>query len=329
MKFKSLLIASLLAFSTNVVFGDVAVPYGEGSGKVDYFNYIRFPKLGDPYPSGPASFRSVGDSIWIADSNACKLMEYNSSGKLLTEFSVLPKNLKSYIIDEKYNVPRRNMYIEDFAPVYDSEGKLISWWIIDRTSRKLLNFSLDGNKIAEINCDEFRQPFRIEVGKAGHLFIADKATRSIFIFTSEGKWVDNINWEWSGMAVAGADEKLYRLMYISEERKNMLVCTNLKGKVVKTQLLKVNNTLNPRLWWVDEEKGECVFSYTPGDGFKGSYKVVRVGLDGVVRGEGEITAPIKMNRFIDRSEYGYVYISKCNYFKAPEGNFEIVPYKLP
>ena len=328
MRFKSLLTLSLLMLSASVSFADITISYGEGAGKVDYFNYKRFPGFGDPYPSGPATFRAVGDKIWIADSVGCKLMEYSSNGSLVSEFSLLSKGAKPYRIDE-YKMPVCNMFIEDIAPVLDDYGKLMSWWVIDGYNSKLVNYSLDGKVIAEITNENFKQPFRVEIGKKGHIFVADKMSRSIFTFTESGELVNSLRWEWSGMAVAGSDEKLYRLMYVNEEHKNMLVCTNLKGKVIKTQLLDVENTLNPRLWWVDEEKGECVFSYTPGTGFEGYFKVVRVGLDGVTRGESEIAAPIGVNRFIDCSDSGDTYISKCDFYNAPEGNFEVVPHRLP
>ena len=89
------LLASLLIFSTNSLFSDVKVPYGEGKGKVDYTNINRYPELEEALPYGPLSFRLVGDKIWVADSVGGKLMQYDKDGKLITEFSVLPKDVKA------------------------------------------------------------------------------------------------------------------------------------------------------------------------------------------------------------------------------------------
>ena len=50
--------------------------------------------------------------------------------------------------------------------------------------------------------------------------------------------------------------------------------------------------------------------------------------DGKVIARGIMPAPLLMNRFIDNNK-GDVYIGKGNFFTAPEGNFEVVPYKLP
>ena len=328
MKFKHFVLLSLFMLSANISSADVAVPYGEGAGKVDFFNYKKYPGLEEPYPIGPASFRVVGDKIWVVDSAGGKLMEYTSSGKLVSEFSVAPKGKKAYFIDQ-YNMPTCNMFIEDIAPAFDEYGKVASFWLVDSINKKIINYSVEGDRISEFTYSGFIQPFRIEVGKRGHLFVADKGSRSIFTLTVDGEFINNIRWEWSGMAVAGSDEKLYRLMYVHEERKNMLVCTNLSGKVIKSQLLDVEDTLNPTLWWVDEAKKECVLSYTPASGFEGSFKVVRVGLDGVTRGETEIPAPTNVNRFIDYSNSSGVYISKCDFYNAPDGKFEVVPFRLP
>ncbi len=69
MIFKKFFIASCFLFVVNsTVLADVAIPFGEGSGKVDYINKNRFPKLEDPIPTGPLSFRMIEDKVWIADS---------------------------------------------------------------------------------------------------------------------------------------------------------------------------------------------------------------------------------------------------------------------
>ena len=39
--------------------------------------------------------------------------------------------------------------------------------------------------------------------------------------------------------------------------------------------------------------------------------------------------PLVMNRFIDHLDYEDVFIGKGNFYNAPEGKFEIVPFKLP
>ena len=222
MNFRKFFIASCILFSTNTLFADVTVPYGEGSGKVDYINNNRFQTLDDPIPWGPLSFRMVDNNVWIADSVGGKLLQFNKEGKLISEISVLPEGTKPYTIN-KYKNPVLNNLIEDIAPVRDEYGSVTAWWIADSLRQCLLKYSLDGKKLAEIKNPDFVQLYGVEVGIGGHIFVADKGANSIFTYDSQGQLINKQNWEWSGMAVAGSDEKLYRLMYIGEEQRNMLV----------------------------------------------------------------------------------------------------------
>ncbi len=328
MKLKNIcLLASLLMFSANSLFSDVVIPYGEGEGKVDYTNTNRYKDLEDPLPFGPLSFRLVGDKTWVADSVGGKLMQFDSNGKLLSEFSVLPTGAKPYEI-EKDGFPTPNILIEDIAPVIGQDGKLEAWWVADSIDNKLLKFSADGKIQAQLDDPDYGQLFRIEVGAGGHLFVADKGTRKIYIYDSNGDYVNDLNWEWSGMAVSGKEDNLYRLIYFNEENRNMLVATNLNGDVIKSKVIEIEMS-DPELWWVDEAKGEAVITYTPLEGFEGHYNIIRINLEGKVLASGKLPAPFVMNRIIDHADYEKVFIGKCNYSEAPNGNFEIVPFKMP
>jgi hypothetical protein len=327
MKNSLCLLTSILMLSASALLADVSIPYGEGAGKVDFTNNKRFPTLEDPLPYGPMSFRLIENKVWVADSVGGKLMQYDDKGKLISEFSVMPEGTKPYTIDE-YKLPMLNILIEDIAPVKGEYGDVKAWWITDSVHNKLLKFSVDGKKLAEVKNPEFVQLDRVEVGKGGHIFVSDKGKRVIFVLDSEGKILNKLNWEWSGMAVSQKDDNLYRLMWDNEAHKNLLISTDVEGKVVSTQMLEVD-MYNPKLWWVDESKGECLITYTPLEGFKGHFIVVRVGLDGKVKASGELVAPVAMNRIIDNVDFGDVYIGKCNFMNAPEGKFEVVPFKLP
>lgn len=321
------LLASIFMISAGTLLADVSIPYGEGTGKVDFINNKRFPKLEDPIPFGPMSFRLVEDKVWIANSVGGKLMQYDNKGKLISEFSVMPEGVKPYIIDE-YKLPLLKILIEDIAPVKGEYGDANALWIADSIGNKLLKYSVDGKKLAEIKNPEFCQLYRIEVGNSGHLFVADMAKSLIFILDSEGKIINRINWEWSGYAISCKDDVLYRLMWDGEAHRNILVATNIQGKVVFTKMLDVE-MFNPKLWWVDETKGNCVITYTPTEGFDGKFIVVQVGLDGKVISSSELVAPVAMNRIIDNIDYGDIFVGKCNFTSAPEGKFEIVPFKMP
>ncbi len=326
MKSKLSLLVYLAMISSTTLFADVSIPFGEGAGKVDYLNYKRFPRLEDPTPTGPLSFRVVGDKIWVADSVGNKLMQFGKDGKFISEFSILPEKTKPYELS-KFNLPLLNSRIEDIAPVLDEKGEVVAWWVAEICHNKLFKFSPDGKKLAEIDSPDLKQPYRIEVGKGGHIFVADKMARAIFTFDADGKFMNELNWEWSGMAVSGPKDTLYRLMYDKEARRNILIASNLKGKVIRSRVIDYDIPMNPILWWVDEEKGECVISFNQPK-FEGKFNILRVDLEGKVLGSGEMPAPLVMNRYIDYSN-GNVFIGKGNFLNAPEEKFEVVPFKLP
>lgn len=330
MRTYSKLLAFMLMFTASNLLADVTIPYGEGSGKADFINNNKYPKIDDPQPTGPLSFRVIGDNVWVADSVGNKLMQFGKDSKLISEFSVLPKDTPAYKIEkteDNDSLPILNMIIDDFAPVYNEKGELEAWWVADSCKNKLVKFSVDGKLIGEITNPDFGQLYRVEVGQGGHIFVADKVAASIFVYDSDGNLLSKQNWEWSGMAVSGADDVLYRLMYDNEAKKNVLVISTVDGKVVSGKPLDVVGMFNPKLWWVDESIGEYVITYSPAE-FKGFYNIVRVGFDGTVKASGEVPAPIIMNRFIEKGANG-VFIGKGNFFEAPNGNFEVVPYKLP
>ena len=317
----------MILFSTSSIFAEIAVPYGEGPGKVDYTNNNKYEELEEPLPFGPMSFRLIGDKTWVADSVGGKLMQFDNNGKLLKEFSVLPVGAKPYEIDED-GFPTPNILIEDIAPVLGQYGDVEAWWVADSSDNKLIKFSADGKVLALLQDPDYGQLYRIEVGAGGHLFVADKGTRKIYIYDSKGDFVNEINWEWSGMAVTGKEDNLYRLIYFNEENRNMLVKTDLSGKVIYSKVINIEMS-DPELWWVDEAKGEAVITYTPLEGFEGDYNIIRVDMGGKVIASGKIHAPFVMNRIIDHADYEAVFIGKCNYAEAPQGNFEIVPFKMP
>ncbi len=334
MKLSSIVLASALMFTSCSVFADVTIQYGEGAGKVDYINSVRYPGLQDPVPFGPMSFRLAEDKICVIDSVGGKLMQFNKKdGKLVSEFSILPEGVKKGYDEATYTnpttkkdekFPSLNTLVEDFAPAYNEAGAVEAWWLADSHTRKLVKYSKDGTKLAEITNEGFSQFNRIEVGAAGNIFVADSGARAIFAFDASGKFLYKTNWEWTGMSV-GAGDKLYRLAYEPEAKKHNLVATGLDGKVVSATVLETEPMFNAKLWWVDEEKGECLVTYTPADGFKGYFEVIKLGLDGNIIARDMFDVAYGMNRMIDYLN-GEMYRGKADYRTAPEGAFEVVPY---
>jgi len=296
-------------------FSQVSIEYGEGPGKVGYFNSKNHPGEEEPYPVGPLAFRLDGDYIWVADSIGARMLKLDLSSKLIAEFSVVASPAECLI--------------EDFALVKDESGVTKSLWIIDGINKKLVHFDVAGKQIGEIVGDALKQPFRIEAGRTGHLFVADKAAQEILLFDVAGKLVTKTNWEWSGMAIAGEADTLFRLFFEQESKKLMLVVQKITGEIAGEVEIDLPEHMNPELWWADEAAEECVITYTPVTGFDGKFVVVRVGFDGKVKASGELKPPFVMNRFIDRQGANDVWLGVANYNEAPQGSFKVEPFTMP
>lgn len=305
----------LLCVCSVAASAQINLEYGEGPGKVGYFNQKNHPGEEEPYPVGPLAFRLDGEHIWVADSIGAKMLKLDRSSKVLAEFAVVASPAECLI--------------EDFALVKDESGATKSLWLIDGINKKLLHFDVAGKQLGEIVNEALAQPFRVETGRNGHVFVADKATQEIILFDNAGKLLTKTNWEWSGFAVAGENDTLFRLFFEKESEKTMLVVQKFGGEIAGEVALELPEHMNPELWWVDEAAEECVITYTPITGFAGKLVVVRVGFDGKVRATGELAPPYVMNRFIDRQADNDVWLGVANFDEAPESSFKLEPVTLP
>lgn len=324
---KRLSFLTLFAVAASAVFAQVSVPYGDGSGQVSFINSVKYPKIEEATPFGPLSFKLVGDNIWVANSIAGKLLCFNKQGKLVSEAAVMPDALKKLIPPgDKY--PLLQILIEDMAPVFNSEGKLTSWWVTDSVKNEVINIDLKGKRLAVIKDKEFVQLFGIKCTASGYKFVSDKGAGEIFVFNEKNERVSALNWEWSDFAV-DENNNIYRLFYDGEQQKSMLVFSNFLGEVICTTRVEIENALDPRLWWVNPETGEAVITYLANGEYKGEYDIARINADGTVAATGKIEAPIAINFFIDTIDYKNVWHCKANYSVAPKGTLDIVQFKMP
>lgn len=309
-------------------FSQVAIPYGEGSGKVDYMNQKKLPGSSDPVGDGPASFRIVNNKFIIADSVGGKIIFADENGKIKAELPILKKGDKPVS-----NAPLK-ILIEDIAPVLGDFGVINGVWVADGMRQTVTRYDMKGNAVKTISNPEFGQINTIEYGIGGHLFVSDMVKRRIFVYDTEGKFERSFNWEWSGFAVSGSNDDLHRLMYVREINKSMLVTTDLNNKILREVSLNLPNHMNPRLWWVDDVKEECVISYIPVSmigkmGNVSEIMIARVGYNGKIKESKAFKRPIAMiNRFIAHADYEKIFVADANYNEAPNGQFKIVPFSF-
>lgn len=314
MKSKSIVVTILLCAISFVLQAQIEIKFGNSAGQAGYYNQNSHPGVEEPYPIGPLAFRVAGSDIWVADSIGAKLIKMDKEKGFTSELALVASPAE--------------MLIEDFALVKDVESNVTGFWVIDAINNAVISYSTDGRKTGQLDFDKFVQPFRIEVGRSGHIFVGDKGAQAIFAFTPNGEYIGESNWEWSGFAVAGPDDSLYRLFYASEDGKTFMVSQNLAGEILREVELALPEHMNPELWWVNDDKGQAVLTFTPATGFEGTFVLATVDFDGEVKSMAEIKPPFVMNRFID-SDKNEVWSGTADYTTAPEGCLSLNRFPMP
>lgn len=312
-------ISTLLLFtllSMSVLHAEISLSYGTGEGLVGYYNNNNHPKAQEPYPIGPLSFRLDGSYIWVADSIGAKIIKLSRSSEHIAEFSLINEEVESTII-------------EDFALEKDTENNTTSLWFIDGIKNRILHYSTDGELLHIVEHEKLIQPFGIEVGISGNLFVSDKAASSILVFNTSLELISSLNWEWSGFSIGKRSETLYRLFFMDESQSTYLVASDFTGKILFEVELDLPQHFNPVLWKVDEELRELLLTYTLPSGFEGTFVITRLGFDGITIASDDFAPPYFMNRFLDLETFDDGWKGVANYEKAPDGLFKLQPFKLP
>lgn len=308
-----LLTASILLF-TATARGEVSFSYGNEKGQVAFINQNNHPGIEEPLPLGPLAFRKIGNLLFIADSVGGKVVKFDITSKLIQDISI--------------TATASNMLFDDIAVSEVDNGKSYRIWLIDALSNSILQFDEQGQLIGKLVSSKFVQPFRLELGSSGLVYVADKGAQMIFVFNSDARLLQEIPWEWTGMALSPDAEILYRLCYSSESNTSYLVSTNQEGKVTFEKELALGEHFNAEIWFVDEEKQECVITYSTTQAFERKLVMVKVGFDGVVKARKEFLPPFAMNRFVEKSGDD-VWVADGDFSQAPEGIFKIKKIELP
>ncbi|MFZ5953182.1 MAG: hypothetical protein ACOYXC_20935 [Candidatus Rifleibacteriota bacterium] len=311
------IIAALTAISLSFAVAagaEVSLKFGKADDQVAYINQNSNPGIEEPLPLGPLAFRAVGGLFYIADS---------VGGKIL-----IADQQKGFVSAVKLTEKPADFLFDDLAVISGKDGKAEAFYLIDALSNSIIRFAADGKEQKRISSDRLVQPYRIEISSQGVIYVADKGARTIFAFDPEGNLKSEVPWEWSGMALSPDAELLYRVFFAPESASSFLVSSNVEGKLTMERELNLGEHFNAELWWVDEEKQECVISYATSQTYEADLIVARVGFDGEVKGKKQFKAPFAMNRFFDLSGTD-AWLGVADYSKAPEGTFSIQKFELP
>ncbi len=311
------IIVIIMVSLTSMALADAAFKFGNEKGQVAFINHNNHPELQEPLPLGPLSFRVIDGYFYILDSVGGKIIKTNKDASKLAELVL--------------TATPSEMLFDDFAPAVDAQGNLSAFWIIEALTNSLIKVDLKGKICDRLSCDDFIQPFRIETSPNGSIFVADKGAKAILVFDQNKNLLHVINWEWSGMGVSNSleyGELLYRLCYASESNSSYLVAVDSKNKVVFEKELELENHFNAELWWVDEGKQEFVMTFAKEKKGNQVMKIARVGFDGKLKSEKDLSLPYAMNRYIAQTG-SEIYIGVGDFGKAPAGEFKIEKMKLP
>lgn len=309
-----LIIAILLVSLATVTSAQVTLQFGDKSDQVAFINQNNHPGIEEPLPLGPLTFRATAHNFYIADSVGGKI--------------IITDKQKGFIAAVKLTEKPAEILIDDMAVVIGKDGKATAFWVVDAMTNSLIKFDCEGKQLTKIASEKLIQPYRLEISNSGLLFIADKGARAIFAFNQEGALMAEMPWEWSGMALSADADILYRLGFAHESNSSFLTSANLEGTITMERELNLGNHFNPELWWVDEEKQECVITYATEDQYQTDLIIARVGFDGEIKAKDTFKAPFAMNRFLDRQS-NEIWAGSADYNEAPKGSFNLLELALP
>lgn len=311
-------IASIVALFSLIaslpLFAQVTLAFGSKDGEVAYINQNSHPGIEEPLPLGPLAFRVTPTNVYVADSVGGKI--------------IIADKEKGFVAAVKLTEKPAEMLLDDLALEIGKDGRASAFWVIDAMTNSLIKFSAEGKKQLIISSGKLVQPYRLEISNSGLLFVADKGARSIFAFDQKGNLIVEMPWDWSGMALSPDADILYRLFFARESGTSFLVSANAEGKLTMERELNLGEHFNAELWWVDEEKQECVLTYATSQSYQASLIIARVGFDGEVKAKDNFEVPFAMNRFLDRNG-GEIWAGAADYSQAPQGSLKLIKFDLP
>ncbi len=295
-------------------FAEFSLPFGSGAGQVGFFNTNNHPDVEELVPVGPMAFRINGNEAWVADSMGGRVLRVTANGKVLAALSVTTATETS---------------VQDLAIATDRKGQVTTLWVLDAITQQIVEMSPDGKTLRRLGGEgdepgRFVQLHRIEIGKSGRLYVADKARQTITVLDGQsGTVVRERHWEWSGFCL-DVRENLCQLKWDGEAKETHLIREDFDGKLIDDTILALPPHGNPELWWINPD-GEAIITFYPmlGEGQAGPLTLARVKMsDGKVSGTREINTPMVMSRGIEPAGSG-IWVVASDYAAAPKGAFAI------
>ncbi|MEW6709061.1 MAG: hypothetical protein AB1403_04495 [Candidatus Riflebacteria bacterium] len=127
--------------------------------------------FGRGLPMGPSSMRFAGDNLWVLDSVAGNIVEFDGEGKVLRTIRVANAD---------------KLVFADFSIEKDQKGQINAFWAIGSEDTKILKIDLNGKVLKEFGT-ELSMPCQLEIVKDRFLVAFDEGPKTLKAWDLDGK----------------------------------------------------------------------------------------------------------------------------------------------
>lgn len=272
--------------------------FGTGAGKVG----IKAPVSAEDFPVGPASYRVVGDNLWVLDSANGKVLCFDSSSKLVKEVAI-PSLPKEWVLDD---------FALQFSDSDATEPTAII--VVDLMERLVIKFGMDGKEILKIKPDNLIQLDEIEIDSNGQFYVGDYANSIIGVFAADGRQLHQVSWQCSGFAV-DRENNLHIIHFEDKVGHFHVKLSNGGTTEVSRSELGLLEMQNPRIWHVNG-KGEYLVSYIPPSGETNSQVLYTYSSTGEILKRANFNSPYYIKRYLFAGNEA-AWLVDADYMKAP------------
>jgi len=271
--------------------------FGNESGKVG----IKAPVSAEDFPVGPASYRVVGDNLWVLDSANGKVLCFDASSKLIKEIAI-PSLPGEWVLDD---------FALQFSDASSTEPVAII--AVDLMERLVIKFSADGKELFKIKPENLIQLDEIDIDSTGQFYIGDYANSVIAVFAADGTQVRQITWQCSGFAV-DLENNLHTI-HFEENIGHFHVKLSADGRELSRVKLGLPEMQNPRIWHVNA-KGEYLLSFIPPEGETNSQVLFTYSSAGEILKRANFNSPYYIKRYLFAGNDA-AWLVDADYMKAP------------
>lgn len=254
------------------------------------------------FPIGPASFRVIGQNLWILDSIKGRVLLYGPNGNQIRSIAI--------------PVLKKGFKLVDFALQFDDQenGRVI---VAEANAKELIIISFEGYVEAVIADAAIKQIDEIETGKNGQIFIDDYLNSSTYVLSAAG-CLEKILPSISTGLVIDMQNNLVAMDY-DEKNGYAFLTISSDGKEISRQTIGLSELEAPRIWAVDSDGKKMVSFLLPESG---EGQLVVCSSDGKILDKKAFAAPPCINRYF-AFDKGTAWLMVADYYNSPDQPIKI------